>query len=116
MAGRLEGKVAVVVGAGQTPGETIGNGRATAIRSPGRARAAAARRPRRRLGGGDRALVAERGRRRRDASSPTSPPTTRRRPIVEAARRGASARIDMLHNNVGIGAGDGRRTTLDDEA
>jgi NAD(P)-dependent dehydrogenase (short-subunit alcohol dehydrogenase family) len=29
--GRLEGKAAVVVGAGQTPGETIGNGRAMAI-------------------------------------------------------------------------------------
>jgi len=29
--GRLEGKVAVVVGAGQTPGQTIGNGRATAV-------------------------------------------------------------------------------------
>ena len=28
---RLEGKTAVIVGAGQTPGETIGNGRATAI-------------------------------------------------------------------------------------
>ena len=31
MADRLRGKVAIVVGAGQTPGETIGNGRATAI-------------------------------------------------------------------------------------
>lgn len=31
MAGRVEGKVAVVVGGGQTPGQTIGNGRATAI-------------------------------------------------------------------------------------
>ena len=30
--GRLEGKVAIIVGAGQSPGETIGNGRATAIR------------------------------------------------------------------------------------
>jgi NAD(P)-dependent dehydrogenase (short-subunit alcohol dehydrogenase family) len=29
--GRVAGKVAVVVGGGQTPGETIGNGRATAI-------------------------------------------------------------------------------------
>jgi NAD(P)-dependent dehydrogenase (short-subunit alcohol dehydrogenase family) len=29
---RLEGKIAIVVGAGQKPGETIGNGRATAIR------------------------------------------------------------------------------------
>src|SRR5215217_3253508 len=31
MAGRVEGKIAIVVGAGQTPGETIGNGRATAL-------------------------------------------------------------------------------------
>ena len=31
MAGRVAGKVAIVVGAGQTPGQTIGNGRATAI-------------------------------------------------------------------------------------
>jgi NAD(P)-dependent dehydrogenase (short-subunit alcohol dehydrogenase family) len=31
MAGRLEGKKAIVVGAGQSPGETIGNGRAMAI-------------------------------------------------------------------------------------
>ncbi len=29
--GRLDGKVAVVVGAGQTPGQTVGNGRATAV-------------------------------------------------------------------------------------
>src|SRR5215468_10713394 len=31
MAGRMEGKAVVVVGAGQTPGETIGNGRAMAV-------------------------------------------------------------------------------------
>ncbi|MCH7937999.1 MAG: SDR family oxidoreductase [Proteobacteria bacterium] len=31
MADRLKDKVAIVVGAGQTPGDTIGNGRATAI-------------------------------------------------------------------------------------
>jgi NAD(P)-dependent dehydrogenase (short-subunit alcohol dehydrogenase family) len=31
MTGRLEGKTAIIVGAGQTPGETIGNGRAMAI-------------------------------------------------------------------------------------
>src|SRR3954451_10040769 len=31
MAGRVEGKVALIVGGGQTPGETIGNGRATAL-------------------------------------------------------------------------------------
>ena len=31
MAGRMEGKTAVIVGAGQTPGDTIGNGKAMAI-------------------------------------------------------------------------------------
>ena len=31
MTGRLDGKAAVVVGAGQSPGETVGNGRAVAI-------------------------------------------------------------------------------------
>ena len=31
MSGRLEGKTAIVVGGGQTPGATIGNGRATSI-------------------------------------------------------------------------------------
>ncbi|WP_207553445.1 hypothetical protein [Teichococcus deserti] len=30
--GRLEGKVAIIVGAGQQPGETLGNGRAVAKR------------------------------------------------------------------------------------
>jgi NAD(P)-dependent dehydrogenase (short-subunit alcohol dehydrogenase family) len=29
---RLKGKVAIIIGAGQSPGETVGNGRATAIR------------------------------------------------------------------------------------
>ena len=31
MAGRLEGKTAIIVGAGQTPGDTLGNGRAMAL-------------------------------------------------------------------------------------
>jgi 5,10-methylene-tetrahydrofolate dehydrogenase/methenyl tetrahydrofolate cyclohydrolase len=31
MGNRLQGKVAIVVGAGQTPGDTIGNGRAMAV-------------------------------------------------------------------------------------
>ena len=30
--GRLEAKVAIVVGGGQTPGESVGNGRATCLR------------------------------------------------------------------------------------
>ena len=31
VSGRLAGKIALVIGAGQTPGDTIGNGRATAV-------------------------------------------------------------------------------------
>ena len=31
MGGRLQGKIAVIVGAGQSAGETIGNGRAMAV-------------------------------------------------------------------------------------
>ena len=31
MPGRVKGKAAIVVGGGQTPGQTIGNGRATAL-------------------------------------------------------------------------------------
>ena len=31
MSGRLAGKIAIIVGAGQSPGETIGNGRAMAV-------------------------------------------------------------------------------------
>ena len=31
MARRVEGKAAIVVGGGQTPGQTIGNGRGTGI-------------------------------------------------------------------------------------
>ena len=31
MSKRVEGKCAIVVGGGQTPGQTIGNGRATAV-------------------------------------------------------------------------------------
>ena len=31
MSGRLENKISIVVGAGQTPGDTVGNGRATAV-------------------------------------------------------------------------------------
>jgi len=104
VSGRLAGKVAVVVGAGQTPGETIGNGRATAI------------------------LFAREGAtvvavdRRVDSAEET---------VAQIAREGGSAfafeadatreadcralvaacverhgRIDVLHNNVGIGGGD----------
>ena len=101
---RLEHKTAIVVGGGQTPGDTIGNGRATAITFARE---------------GARVLVCD-----RDLASAEA--TVR---MIEAAGGTASAfemdvtkeadvaamtaacidrygRIDILHNNVGIGARD----------
>lgn len=104
MAGRLEAKVAVVVGAGQTPGETIGNGRATAITFA-------------REGASvllvDRVLArAEETRAMIEAGGGTSSAfeadITREgdcRALVEACVE-RYGRIDVLHNNAGIGAGD----------
>jgi NAD(P)-dependent dehydrogenase (short-subunit alcohol dehydrogenase family) len=107
---RLEGKVAIVVGAGQTPGDTIGNGRATALlfaREGARVMLVdrdleSARET--------QALIREEG----NQSSVFEADVT-----DEAACRALSkacvqehGRIDVLHNNVGIGGGDAGPTHL----
>lgn len=102
--GRLAGKIAVVVGAGQTPGETIGNGRATAVRFAeegalvllvDRDRASAEE---------TLALVRQRG---GDGSVCTAD-ITREGDCQQLAATCVEryGRIDILHNNVGIGTGD----------
>ncbi len=111
MTGQLEGRVAVIVGAGQTPGANIGNGRATAItfaregarlvlvdRDRDRAEETAADID------GETVVVAA------DVSSDDGPDT-----IVAAALE-AFGGIDILHNNVGIGMGDGPPHRLTDDA
>ena len=112
--GRLAGKTAVVVGAGQTPGATIGNGRATAIRFAQE---------------GAHLLLVD-----RDESSVTETQGM----IIEAGGRAdvlvadiaapggpegvadhaaiTLGRIDILHNNVGVGLGDATPTRLTEEA
>ncbi len=111
---RLAGKVAIVVGAGQTPGDTIGNGRATAILFARE---------------GARVLVVDRDiasaretqamiERERGAASVFEADVTLDgacRAMVEACLA-TYGRIDILHNNVGIGSGDAELVSLDEEA
>lgn len=114
MSGRLEGKAAIVVGGGQTPGETIGNGRATSILFARE---------------GARVLVVDRD---LDSAKET-------KAMIDAEGGTAEVHaadvcratdcesisdrcielygaIDILHNNVGIGGGDAGPTHLTEEA
>jgi NAD(P)-dependent dehydrogenase (short-subunit alcohol dehydrogenase family) len=114
MAGRLAGKVAIVTGAGQTPGDTMGNGRATAILFARE---------------GARVLLVDRDERSaRETSAKIEAEGGRSAVAVADVSRldGCRAltdtclerfgRIDVLHNNVGIGAGDSGPVHLREEA
>ena len=111
---RLEGKAGIVVGAGQTPGDTIGNGRAAAMlfareganlmlvdRDLERAEETAA------------LIVAAGGVARCIAGDWTRAADCRA--YVEACIK-AFGRVDFLHNNVGIGAGDGPPEAISEDA
>jgi NAD(P)-dependent dehydrogenase (short-subunit alcohol dehydrogenase family) len=102
---RLKGKAGIVVGAGQTPGDTVGNGRAAAVlfaregakvmlvdRDLQRAQETAA------------AIAAEGGESRCFAGDWTRAADCQA--YVEACVN-AWGRVDFLHNNVVTGAGDG---------
>ena len=113
---RLDGQAAIVVGGGQTPGQTIGNGRATAITY---ARA------------GARVLVADRD---LDAAAATVAEITAeggdavpfRADVTDEAYIAAMVadacdrwgRLDILHNNVGISVagGDAEISKIEGEA
>jgi NAD(P)-dependent dehydrogenase (short-subunit alcohol dehydrogenase family) len=115
MAGRLEGKTVVVVGAGQTPGETIGNGRAISIlfaregaqvlcvdRLLDRAEETAAM------------IAGEGGHATAMAANIVNPEDCTA--IVDTAKA-RWGRLDILVNNVGIGGGgDGPAHRLSEEA
>jgi NAD(P)-dependent dehydrogenase (short-subunit alcohol dehydrogenase family) len=110
---RLAGKVAVVVGGGQTPGDTIGNGRATAILF-GRegADVVVVDRELDRARDTEAAIRGEAGRATSVCADITREADCRR--LVEDVVA-AHGRIDVLHNNVGIGAGDAGPTQLTEE-
>jgi NAD(P)-dependent dehydrogenase (short-subunit alcohol dehydrogenase family) len=113
LSGRLDGKVCVIVGAGQQAGATIGNGRATAIRfAQEGARLVLVDRVADAVAStaGDVADAgAEAVTHVADVTEATAPGE-----IVELARA-AFGRIDVLHNNVGIGAGDAPPHLLADD-
>lgn len=104
MTGRLADKIAIVVGAGQTPGETIGNGRATALLFAREGATVVAV---------DRDLAsaqetvdqirAEGGKAEAFEADATREHDCQR---LMAAVSEAHGRIDVLHNNVGIGGAD----------
>ena len=104
MAGRLDGKTAIVTGAGQTPGDTIGNGRATAILFAREgARVLLVDRDSESALETERQIRDEGGTAEAFAADVTSAANCAALTDHCVERFG---RIDVLHNNVGIGAGD----------
>jgi NAD(P)-dependent dehydrogenase (short-subunit alcohol dehydrogenase family) len=113
MAGRLAGKTAVVVGAGQTSGDTIGNGRATAILFA--REGAHVLCVDRRLASAEETvalIAAEGGQASAYEADITSEAACEQLAADAKARLG---RIDILHNNVGIGLRDRSVTQLREE-
>jgi NAD(P)-dependent dehydrogenase (short-subunit alcohol dehydrogenase family) len=113
MGGRLEDKVAIVVGAGQTPGETIGNGRATAIRfAQEGARVCLVDHHVESAEETLTMITNEGGEGFCVEANVTDEGQCKRFIEACAARYGC---IDVLHNNVGIGAGDSGPANMTEE-
>jgi NAD(P)-dependent dehydrogenase (short-subunit alcohol dehydrogenase family) len=111
---RLEGKAAIVVGAGQTPGDTIGNGRATAILFAREgARVLLVDRDRASAAETLAMIQSEGGTAQLFEADATSEEACR---AMAQACCDAFGRIDVLHNNVGIGAGDNELSLLAEDA
>ncbi|HLH75722.1 MAG TPA: SDR family NAD(P)-dependent oxidoreductase [Candidatus Binataceae bacterium] len=112
---RLEGKVAVIVGAGQSPGEGIGNGRATVLRFAQEGAKILAV---------DRDLIsaaasAEMAIEAGGECVPFQADVTREATLAAAVNAALErwGRLDILHNNVGVSlaAGDAPVTEISEE-
>jgi NAD(P)-dependent dehydrogenase (short-subunit alcohol dehydrogenase family) len=111
---RLAKKVAVVVGAGQTPGETIGNGRAVAVLFAREgAKVLLVDRDENSVRETQDIIVSSGGEARYMVADIVEENDCKR--IAETAIS-AFGRIDILHNNVGIGTADEGPTSITAEA
>ena len=114
MAGRLAGKTALVIGAGQGPGTGMGNGRATALRfAQEGARVMAIDRD---LASARQTAELAQGAECFAFEADVTREATLKRAIEEAKKRWG--RIDILHYNVGVslGGGDARLEEFTEEA
>ena len=108
---RLAGKIAVIVGAGQSPGEGMGNGRATALRFAGEGAKVLA--VDRNLASAEEtaAMVAAEG----GECVPYEADVTKEATLAAAiaSARSRWGRIDILHNNVGVSIAGGDAPLLE---
>ncbi len=113
LAGRLAEKVAIIVGAGQTPGATVGNGRATALRFA--EEGATLLLVDRDLDSARETLtlVEQRGGEGSVFQADVTLETQCAAMVAACAER--FGRVDVLHNNVGVGAGDGGPTSMTED-
>jgi len=110
---RLSTKIAVIVGAGQSPGEGMGNGRATALRFAAEgAKLLAIDRDITSAEETTAMVRAEGGDCTAFEADVTDEDTLKAAMAFAVERWG---RIDILHNNVGIGAGDRGPTSMTEE-
>src|SRR5262245_15525985 len=102
---RLEGKIAVVVGAGQSPGEGIGNGRATVLRFAREGAKVLAVDRNRASAEETVALVSAEGGQCLAFAADVTIESSIAAAITDAHRRWG--RVDILHNNVGVSLAGG---------
>lgn len=110
---RLAGKIAIVVGAGQTPGDTIGNGRATAIRFA--EEGATVLLVDVNQESAEQTLVMVQARGGQGSVFVADVTDEEQCQAVAHACVHRYGRIDILHNNIGTGAGDSGATTISEE-
>ena len=108
---RLAGKVAVVVGGGQTPGATIGNGRATALRFAQEGARVAVLDKRLESAQDTVKMITDAGGEARAYSVDVTDEDQCKSCIQQVIAD--FGQIDILHNNVGIGAGDASPGRID---